>query len=136
MSYADIIRRYLLIALVFLLVPAINLTGLISSRMQERTEEMGLRKAFAFAFPGDAGADREPAVDLYRGVVGLLVSWLLVVVLRNYLLSSFGFMNEGNVQLTFDMLFNLPLSFRLSGCASCSTCSRRCCRYGKRHAVR
>ena len=29
MSYADIIRRYLLIALVFLLVPAINLTGLI-----------------------------------------------------------------------------------------------------------
>ena len=39
----------------------------------------------------------------------MLVSWLLVVVLRNYLLSSFGFMNEGNVQLTFDMLFNLPL---------------------------
>ena len=77
-SLSDIIRRYLLIALVFMLVPAINLTGLISSRMQERTEEMGLRKAFwgRCAYVGVAGADRKPDADLYRragrfaGVVG------------------------------------------------------------------
>lgn len=111
MSYADIIRRYLLIALVFLLVPAINLTGLISSRMQERTEEMGLRKAFGARSHSlvTQVLTENLLLTCIGGVVGLLVSWLLVVVLRNYLLSSFGFMNEGNVQLTFDMLFNLPL---------------------------
>lgn len=111
-SLSDIIRRYLLIALIFLLVPAINLIGLISSRMQERTEEMGLRKAF--------GARSHTLVvqvltenlllTCIGGAVGLLVSWLLVVGLRNYLFGSLGFMSTtGEVQLTFGMLLNLPL---------------------------
>lgn len=117
-SLSDIIRRYLLIALVFMLVPAINLTGLISSRMQERTEEMGLRKAFG------AGArtlvsqvlTENLMLTCIGGLAGLLVSWVLVVVLRNFLLGSVGYMAAtGDVQLTFGMLFNFPLFFSAFG---------------------
>ena len=117
-SLPDIIRRYLLIALVFMLVPAINLTGLISSRMQERTEEMGLRKAFG------AGArtlvsqvlTENLMLTCIGGLAGLLVSWVLVVVLRNFLLGSVGYMAAtGDVQLTFGMLFNFPLFFSAFG---------------------
>lgn len=111
-SLPDIIRRYLLIALVFLLVPAINLTGLISSRMQERTEEMGLRKAFG-AKSGTLVSQvltENLMLTCIGGLVGLLTSWLLVVSLRNFLFGSIGRMvDAGDVQLSFGMLFNLPL---------------------------
>lgn len=111
-SLPDIIRRYLLIALVFLLVPAINLTGLISSRMQERTEEMGLRKAFG-AKSGTLVSQvltENLMLTCIGGLVGLLASWLLVVSLRNFLFGSIGRMvDAGDVQLSFGMLFNLPL---------------------------
>lgn len=117
-SLLDIIRRYLLIALMFMLVPAINLTGLISSRMQERMEEMGLRKAFG------ARADtlvkqvltENLMLTCIGGLAGLLISWLLVVMLRNVLFSSAVHMVVAeDVQLTFGMLFNLPLFFSAFG---------------------
>lgn len=117
-SLPDIIRRYLLIALVFMLVPAINLTGLISSRMQERTEEMGLRKAFG-AKAGTLVSQvltENLMLTCIGGLAGLVVSWLLVAVLRNFLLGSVGHMAAtGDVQLSFGMLFNLPLFFSAFG---------------------
>ena len=40
------IRYLLLILLVLLLVPALNLSGMIASRMESRLSEMGVRKSF------------------------------------------------------------------------------------------
>lgn len=117
-SLPDIIRRYLLIALVFMLVPAINLTGLISSRMQERTEEMGLRKAFGAGVRTLVSQvlTENLMLTCIGGLAGLIVSWLLVAVLRNFLLGSVGHMAAtGDVQLSFGMLFNLPLFFSAFG---------------------
>ncbi|WP_365326185.1 ABC transporter permease [uncultured Parabacteroides sp.] len=117
-SYEEIIRRYLLIALVFLLVPAINLTGLISSRMQERIEELGLRKAFG----ARSGAlivqvlTENMLLTFLGGMVGLCVSYLLVIGLRNFLLGGIRYsVMAADVNLSPGMLLNLPLFFSALG---------------------
>ena len=42
----DAMGKYLYILLAFLFIPALNLSGMISSRMEERMEEIGVRKAY------------------------------------------------------------------------------------------
>ena len=71
-----------------LLVPAINLSGMISSRMDDRLAEMGIRKAF--------GANRKQLLNqvlwenlrltCIGGLMGLIVSWGLLVLGRNWCL--------------------------------------------------
>ena len=73
----------------FLLVPALNLSGLNASRMQDRVSELGVRKAF--------GASRKTLMGqvfwenmllmLPGGMAGLLFSYVLVFVFRGILLS-------------------------------------------------
>jgi putative ABC transport system permease protein len=112
-SYNQIITRYLLIALLFLLVPAVNLSGLTSSRMQERTAETGIRKAF--------GANRwtlinqalteNLALTLLGGLVGLVFSYLLIwASARLLLLGRFSTVGtEGMFKA--NMLFNPTVFF-------------------------
>ncbi len=74
--------------LLLLLVPAINLSGMVSSRMEKRMVEMGVRKAF--------GASRISLLNqlLYEnflltvlgGLAGLLFSWILIFFTKNWLL--------------------------------------------------
>ncbi|MDE6543864.1 MAG: ABC transporter permease, partial [Muribaculaceae bacterium] len=45
-SWWEIIKEKLLLVMVILIVPAVNLSGLISGRMDSRVAEVGLRKAF------------------------------------------------------------------------------------------
>ena len=69
-----------LLMLLFLLLPAINLSGLVSNRMEARRAEMGIRKAF--------GAKRRKllwevlfenlVLTLCGGLVGWLLSWLCI----------------------------------------------------------
>lgn len=78
------------VLLLFLLVPALNLSGLNASHMQDRVAEIGLRKAF--------GAPRRTLLAqifienmllmLPGGVAGLLFSYALVFLFRNILLAS------------------------------------------------
>lgn len=112
-DYNRSITRYLLVALIFLLVPAINLSGLMSSRMQERMAEIGIRKAF--------GANRMTLINqsltenlvltLLGGLLGLLFSYAMVWAAARLLLvakwSSFG--TEGMFKA--DMLFNPSVFF-------------------------
>ena len=73
----------------FLLVPALNLSGLNASRMQDRVSELGVRKTF--------GASRKTLMGqvfwenmllmLPGGMAGLLFSYVLVFVFRGILLS-------------------------------------------------
>ncbi|MDL2208058.1 ABC transporter permease [Parabacteroides sp. OttesenSCG-928-O15] len=112
-NYKDIILQYLFIALIFLLVPAVNLLGLSSSRMQERIEEFGLRKAF--------GANRSTLINqvlvenlmltLLGGLVGLLISYMLVWGFSDTLLSDSFFGIDAPVRVSPIMLINFNVFF-------------------------
>lgn len=79
-------RQFLLVFLVLLLVPALNLSGMIASRMEGRLPEMGVRKSF--------GAGRRILLSqvmwenllltLMGGVLGLIVAWLVLYVGREW----------------------------------------------------
>ena len=72
-----------LLMLLFLLLPAINLSGLMSNRMEARRAEMGIRKAF--------GGKRRTLLNevihenlvltLLGGIVGWLLSWLFITAI-------------------------------------------------------
>ena len=99
---------------VLLLVPALNLSGLVAARMRRRVAEMGVRKAF--------GAKRRTlltqvitenlVLTLCGGFAGLIITWLLLYVFRSWL-----FFAVGNTAFTLpeptvdgEMLFS-PLIF-------------------------
>lgn len=70
----------IVVVLVLLLVPALNLSGLIASRMESRLPEMGIRKSF--------GAGRNVLLSqviwenffltLAGGLLGLILAWIVV----------------------------------------------------------
>lgn len=99
----------------FLLVPALNLSGLNASRMQDRVSELGVRKAF--------GASRKTLMGqvfwenmllmLPGGMAGLLFSYVLVSVFRGILLSpglhSMGSGAGNDIFLSPGMLLNMEV---------------------------
>lgn len=116
-DYTAAIRNLTFILFILLLVPAINLSGMITSRMEWRMEEMGVRKAF--------GATRGQLINqvlwenlflsCMGGLLGLLLSFLFVFVSKNWLLvlldSSPQLLPDGvEISLSPDMFFN-PVLF-------------------------
>ncbi len=81
-------RKMVFILLILLMVPAINLSGFSLSRIKKRTAEIGVRKAF--------GAKRHVILaqvlcenlitSLIGGVIGLFLSYLVVFLMRRWLL--------------------------------------------------
>lgn len=111
------VRYFLLVLLVLLLVPALNLSGMISSRMEGRMAEMGVRKSF--------GAGRKMLLSqvmwenllltLLGGALGLLLAWLVLYVGREWIFTVFdswpGVVPTGvDVRVSGEMLF-APLVF-------------------------
>lgn len=104
----EVLKHFIVILLVLLLVPALNISGLITSRMQSRTAEMGVRKAF--------GATRSSLLSrvmsenmmltLAGGILGLVITWLMLYVFSDWI---FFMLREkevtGDVTLNPDMLF-------------------------------
>ncbi|MDR1781193.1 MAG: ABC transporter permease [Tannerella sp.] len=115
-NYTKIILTYCLVFFVLLLVPAISLSGMADSRMERRLAEMGVRRAFGAPAPL---LMRQVLIEnlfftLLGGVVGLLISWILVSTGSNWLMSlgsmGIGLPPESTEQiLTPAMLFNLPV---------------------------
>lgn len=76
---------FILLMLLFLLLPALNLSGLVSNRMEARRAEMGIRKAF--------GAKRSTllrevlfenlVLTLCGGLAGWVLSWFFFSALRH-----------------------------------------------------
>lgn len=111
-----LVLRYSLIVLLLMLVPAINMSGLTQSRMRQRMEELGVRRAF--------GATRGALVGqillenllqtLIGGAIGFGLSYAAVVGLSGWLLDT-GETVEGlgQVFVGAGMLFN-PLIFLLA----------------------
>lgn len=116
-DYVIAIRNLIFMLFILLLVPAINLSGMITSRMEWRMEEMGVRKAF--------GATRGQLINqvlwenlflsCMGGLLGLLLSFLFVFASKNWLLMlldpSPQLLPDGvEISLSPDMLFN-PVLF-------------------------
>ncbi len=110
--------KNLLIISLLLLVPAINLSGMNSTRMERRLGEMGVRKAF--------GASRNKLIHQVLtenllltglgGLVGLLLSYLIIFISREWILDlGQQFVDplpmETSVNLSFSMLFNIKIFF-------------------------
>lgn len=120
-SWSSIFKSLFPKVFVLLLVPALNLSGLVAARMRRRVAEMGVRKAF--------GAKRRTlltqviaenlVLTLCGGFVGLVITWLLLYVFRSWL-----FFAVGNTAFTLpeptvdgEMMFS-PLIFVI-GLAVC-----------------
>lgn len=114
-GFWDLLGDYFYIFLAFLIIPALNLSGMISNRMDSRMEEIGVRKAY--------GANNNQIVGqvlwenllltCLGGLAGLLLSYLIVVTSSNWILTLFDsfIMNPGReMTITFEMLFN-PVVF-------------------------
>lgn len=93
--------KYLMFALAFLLLPAVNLMALNFSRIQERGEEIAIRKSFGAASGVLRGQFlfENILMTLTGGIIGILLSYLVVALFGNSLTLSVAFMN--NVPLTF-----------------------------------
>lgn len=106
----------ILIVLLLLLVPAINLSGMNSTRMERRLGEMGVRKAF--------GASRSILIKQVLienllltglgGLAGLLLSYCIIFFTRSWILdigNSFAetFPEGTSVDLSMGMLFNIKI---------------------------
>ena len=104
-----------LLMLLFLLLPAINLSGLVSNRMEARRAEMGIRKAF--------GAKRRKllwevlfenlVLTLCGGLVGWLLSWLSIWAISEndvfLTILTRGELYNADVSLDFQMFFTPTL---------------------------
>ncbi|MDD2951577.1 MAG: ABC transporter permease [Parabacteroides sp.] len=99
--------------LLFLLVPALNLSGLSASRIQERVGELGIRKAFGATRATLMGQIflENMVLMLPGGVAGLLFSYGLVFVFRDTLLvPRFNLLGaSGEVFLSPGMLLNMSV---------------------------
>ena len=104
---------YILLALLF--IPAINLGGMISSRMDGRIAELGIRKAYGAT---NGALVRQVLTEnflltLMGGIVGLIVSYLIVVMTGDWILTLFDkyiYDTSLATSLTPEMLFN-PVVF-------------------------
>ena len=105
-----------ILMLIFLLLPALNLSGLVSNRMEARRAEMGIRKAF--------GAKRRTLLrEVIRenlvltccgGLVGWVLSWLFYLAIRHTALFQALILREGNLtgDITLDpKMFVTPTLF-------------------------
>lgn len=113
---SDFVRKFGLIFLILLLVPALNLGGLISGSMDSRLSEMGVRKAFG------AGSGRllwqliaeNLFLSTVGGAIGLVLSWWAISGWRQWLFASLGGSTPGrgfsDYTINNDMLFS-PVVF-------------------------
>lgn len=114
----EITKSFLYILLALLFIPALNLSGMISSRMRQRLCELGVRKVY--------GATNHELMQqvlwenlllsCLGGFLGLILSYLIVVTASDWILTLFdqNINNVGKaVSLTPEMLFN-PYVFILT----------------------
>lgn len=113
-SFLSIWSPIILGLLVVLVIPALNISGLIGSRMERMASEIGIRRSF--------GATRVSMMrmvmnenlilTLLGGVIGLFITWILMVFAGDFLLQfmplKYDFGNaagEGSTFLTSEIAF-------------------------------
>lgn len=114
-SFWSLMKNYIFILLALLFIPALNLSGMISNRMDSRMSELGVRRAY--------GASNREIVrqvlwenlllTVTGGVLGLLLSYLIILTTSDWVLHLFDGVVAGSgtgINVTFEMLFN-PIVF-------------------------
>lgn len=106
-------ENFLFTFLILLIIPALNLSGLISSRMNRRLPEMGVRKAF--------GAKKSELLNqvitenlvltTIGGIIGLILCWILIIMLRGKIFYLLGltYIYDYAPMLPGEMLFSPAL---------------------------
>ena len=112
-DFTKVLLQYSLIFFLLLFVPAVSLSGMADSRMERRLAEMGVRRAFGAP---SLSLMKQVLVEnflftLLGGFFGLLLSYSIVVVSRNWIMQviASGFSNGGqfeDVSLSPSMLVN------------------------------
>jgi putative ABC transport system permease protein len=110
------LMSYGLIFFILLLVPAVSLSGMTDSRIERRMAEMGVRRAFGAPVHRLMGQiiSENFLFTLLGGAVGLLTSWLFILLGRQWIMKlgehSIDIPPEGtDVVFSPSMLMNLPV---------------------------
>lgn len=110
----QLLKPILLMIVVLLIIPALNLSGMISAQMDRRIAEMGVRRSF--------GATRSRLtrqivlenfyLTLFGGIIGLILAWIVMKTCQSwifYLLTDWRFNGsetEYQITATGEMLFS------------------------------
>ena len=108
-------KNYIFILIALIFIPALNLSGMISNRMDSRMSELGVRRAY--------GASNREIIRqiLYENLLltaigsllGLVLSYIIVLTTSDWILHLFDGVVTGSgseINVTFEMLFN-PIVF-------------------------
>ena len=115
-----IIRGILYMLLALLFIPAMNLCGMISSRMDERMSELGVRKAYGATNAGliSQVLTENLLLTLVGGLVGLALAYLIALTGGEwifYLFDTFIWSEGVQPVYTIEMLFNPTLFLSVFG---------------------
>ena len=109
-SINALIRKCLLILIVLLIVPALNLSGIIAGHMEERRGEIGVRKSFGAT--GNRMLSQilweNLVLTLFGGIIGLVAAWLIICFGGNWIfvsISDFTISGSADVRINPEMLF-------------------------------
>jgi ABC-type antimicrobial peptide transport system permease subunit len=115
-----IVRGILYMLLALLFIPAMNLCGMISSRMDERMSELGVRKAYGATNASliSQVLTENLLLTLIGGLVGMVLAYLVALTGGNWVFNLFDtFVIPGgiNPSFTVEMLFNPTLFLTVFG---------------------
>ena len=90
-AWKAVFKKLGLTLLVLLLVPALNLSGMIAGRMETRLSEMGVRKSFGAHRNGLLGQVmwENLLLTLAGGMLGLMLAWTALYACRDWLFALF-----------------------------------------------
>ena len=90
-AWKAVFKKLGLTLLVLLLVPALNLSGMIAGRMETRLSEMGVRKSFGAHRNGLLGQVmwENLLLTLAGGLLGLILAWTALYACRDWLFALF-----------------------------------------------
>ncbi len=115
----ELVKGFLYILLALLFIPALNLSGMISSRMNRRVAEFGVRKSYGASNAQIIGQvlGENLLLTCVGGVLGILFSYIIVWMSNEWIMYIFGGIENSNPNIapatfTFEMLFN-PTIFLL-----------------------
>lgn len=110
-DWDEFLKEVGVLLLALLLIPAVNLSGMIGSAMNKRLCELGVRKTYG-ASRGELFGQvicENLVLSLLGGVCGLVLSYLIVATSGDWILSIF---DSGEIEtgkdtcITMEMLFN------------------------------
>ena len=110
---------YMLLALLF--IPAMNLCGMISSRMDERLSEMGLRNAYGATNRSLIGQilTENLLLTIIGGLLGLALAYIITIAggetILNLMDENVTLFKTISTKINLEMLINLPLFLTVFG---------------------